>query len=305
MKKQNNEKKMPFIDHLEELRWVLIKCIIAVVVLSVGSWFFSAKIQAFLQRPYPYPLVYLGVADPFVIRLKIAVTTGVVIGIPFIVYQFWSFIAPGLLEKERKFVPTIVIFTTVCFLIGASFAYFVIIPFGIKFFSSFQTENFIQNVTINKYLGFVIMLMLVFGLVFELPLLSGFLTKIGILNYRFLKKVRKYGIVIVFIVAALLTPPDPQTQLFLAGPLIILYEISIWVSRLVGMKKEKGADEEEQKEKREREEELKKKKKQKQKKTGTDKTEQKTDDAGEKKSNNSNDETKNPDDENKDETTES
>ncbi|RKY87167.1 twin-arginine translocase subunit TatC, partial [candidate division KSB1 bacterium] len=245
-KKNYDDKKMPFVDHLEELRWVLIKCIIAVVVLSIGCYFFSEHIQNFLTRLYPYKLGYLGVSDAFIIRLKLSIVTGAIVGLPFIVYQFWTFIAPGLLERERKYIPIIVIFTTVCFLVGAAFAYFVIIPFGLRFLSSFQTENVVQTVVINKYLSFVVWLMIVFGLVFELPLLSAFLTKIGIINYRTLKRVRKYSIIVIFVAAAMLTPPDPQTQLFLAGPLILLYEISIFISRMIGRKKEKKEKEEEE-----------------------------------------------------------
>jgi len=280
MQKKTNEKKMPFIEHLEELRWVLIKCIITIVVLGIGCYFVSDYIQRFLTRPYPYPLVYLAVAGAFIIKLKISITTGAVLGLPFIAFQFWSFIAPGLLERERKHIPVIVILTTVCFILGASFAYFVIIPFGLRFLSSFQSADVVQNVTIEKYLSFVIMLMLVFGLIFELPLLSAFLTRIGILNYRFLRKVRKYGIVVIFIGAAMLTPPDPTTQLFLAGPLILLYEISIFVSKVVGRKKQEKEEQEEKEEEEERKkerEQAKRKKEEQKKKSGSQKKDEKKD----------------------------
>ena len=160
-----------------------------------------------------------------------------VFAFPYIAYQFWQFIVPGLYEKERKYVPHIAFFTTLCFITGASFASFIIIPFGLKFLLGFQTDFLAANITIGKYLGFVVTIILVFGVVFELPVLSFFLTRIGLLTPQFMQKNRRYGIVIIFIVAAVLTPPDVFTQLLLAGPLILLYEISIWVSKAVLKKK--------------------------------------------------------------------
>lgn len=180
------------------------------------------------------------------IYIKVSIFAGLVVALPYVAYQFWKFIVPGLLDKERKLVLPIAFFTTVCFLVGASFAYFVIIRFGLNFLLSFQTDYLVANITIGKYLGFVVTLLLVFGVVFELPVLAFFLTKIGILTPRFLREKRRYGIVIIFIGAALLTPPDIFTQLMLAGPLILLYEVSIWVSKSVYKEKlEKEAEEQE------------------------------------------------------------
>ena len=240
-KGKNTEKKMPFLDHLEELRWTILKSLIAVVIGAIGSYVFSRQIVEFLRRPGPegMKLIFLGPTEGFMIYIKVSIFAGLVLALPYVFYQFWKFIVPGLLQKEKRIVPLIAFFTTICFLTGAAFAYFVIIPFGLKFLLSFQTDFLEATITIGKYLGFVVTLILIFGVVFELPVLSFFLTKIGILTPEFLRSKRRYGIVIIFIMAAVLTPPDIFTQLMLAIPLIILYEISIWVSRLVKRKEER------------------------------------------------------------------
>lgn len=240
-KDKSSEKKMPFLDHLEELRWTILKSLIAVVIGAIGSYVFSKQIVEFLRRPGPddLRLIFLGPTEGFMIYIKVSIFAGLILALPYVFYQFWKFIVPGLLEKEKKIVPPIALFTTVCFLTGAAFAYFVIIPFGLKFLLSFQTDFLEATITIGKYLGFVVTLILIFGVVFELPVLAFFLTKIGILTPEFLKSKRRYGVVIIFIMAAVLTPPDIFTQLMLAIPLIILYEISIWVSKLVKRKEAK------------------------------------------------------------------
>lgn len=244
----NPEKKMPFLEHLEELRWTLMRSLIAIVIGAIICFFFSEYIIAALKAlapPDKMTLVILGPTDGFVTVVKVAVFSGLILAMPFVAWEFWKFIVPGLLQKEKKLVPPIVFFTVLCFLAGAAFAYFVILNFALDFLLNFleQTENMIA---VGKYLGFVVTIILVFGVVFELPVLSFFLSSIGLLTPDFLRKNRRYGIVIIFIVAALLTPPDISTQLLLAGPLIILYEISIWVSAFVVRRKKEKEDEEDE-----------------------------------------------------------
>ena len=244
----NPEKKMPFLDHLEELRWTLIRSMLAIFIGMIICFIFNEQIIALLKAVAPeekMTLVILGPTDAFVIAIKVSLFAGIVLALPFIAYEFWKFVVPGLLDKEKKLVPPIVFFTVFCFVAGGLFAYFIILRFALDFLLGFsdQTENMIA---INKYLGFVTTLILVFGVVFELPVLSFFLTKIGILTPEFLRSKRRYGIVIIFILAAMLTPPDIMTQLMLAGPLVILYEISIWVSRLVARKKREEEEREEE-----------------------------------------------------------
>jgi len=243
--KKVDEKKMPFLDHLEELRWTLMRSLLAIFLGAVISFIFSKQIVDFLRFPGPddLKLIYLSPTEGFMIYIKVSLFSGLVVAMPYVAYEFWKFVVPGLLEKERKLVPPIVFFTVLCFLIGGSFAYLVIIPFAMNFLLGFQTEYLEATITIGKYLGFVVTLILVFGAVFELPVLSLFLSKIGLLTPEFLRSKRRYGIVTIFIAAALLTPPDIMTQVMLAFPLVALYEISILVSAAVAKQKDKEENE--------------------------------------------------------------
>ena len=236
---EEGEKKMPFLEHLEELRWTLLRSLLAVFLGAIISFVFSKQIVNFLRLPGPedMKLIYLSPTEGFMIYIKVSIFSGLVVALPYVAYEFWRFVVPGLLSKERKLVPPIVFFTVFCFLLGGSFAYLVIIPFALNFLLGFQTAYLEATITIGKYLGFVVTLILVFGVVFELPVLSFFLSKIGLLTPEFLRSKRRYGIVSIVIIAALLTPPDIVTQIMLAIPLIILYEISIFVSAAVVKKK--------------------------------------------------------------------
>jgi len=234
----SKEKKMPFLDHLEELRWTILRSLLGILIGAIICYIFSRQIVTFLRGlgPKDLKLIFLSPTEGFMIYLKVAMFSGFVLALPYVSWEFWRFILPGLLDKEKKLVPPIVLFTVLCFAVGAVFAATVIIPFGLNFLLGFQTDFLEANITIGKYLGFVVTLILVFGTVFELPVLAYFLSKVGILTPEFLRSKRRYGIVIIFIVAAVLTPPDVFTQLLLAGPLILLYEISILVSSAVQKK---------------------------------------------------------------------
>lgn len=229
------EKVMPFLEHLEELRQRLLRCILSVVFFSIGSYFLSKQIMQLLLKPYPRneKLIFLAPTEGFLIYIKVALFSGIILSLPVIFFQMWSFIAPGLYKKEKKYFPLIILFSIVFFLLGASFCYLVIIPYGLNFLLNFGTEQLEPSIQIKEYLKFVTLLILVFGVIFELPLLSFFLTKMGIITPQFLSSKRRYGIVLIFIAAAILTPPDIFTQVCLAIPLILLYEISIVVSKLV------------------------------------------------------------------------
>ncbi len=237
------EKRMPFLDHLEELRWTLVRSLLAVLVCAIVAYIYSKEIVELLHRPAPdVKLIFLSPTEAFMTYIKVAMYAGMVIALPYVSWEFWRFIVPGLLAKERKLVPPIVLFTVICFLVGAAFAYFIIIPFGLKFLViGFQNDFLTANITIGKYLGFVITMVLVFGVVFELPVIAYFLSLVGLLTPEFLRSKRRYGIVIIFIVAAILTPPDAFTQSMLAIPLLFLYEISIWVSAAVQRSKKRKA----------------------------------------------------------------
>lgn len=219
----------------------MIKAIVAVILGAIGAYFFSEYILSFLVGPYNdalsgsgngegQRLIFLSPTGGFMIRIKIAVFAGILIALPVIFYQIWQFVVPGLMEKERGYVPAVVFFSTLCFLAGALFCYFLVLGYGLKFLLSFETQDLVATISVNEYLQFVTMLIFVFGLIFELPILAFFLTKIGLLTPAFMRHYRRHGIVGMVILSAVITPPDVFTQLLLAGPLILLYEISILIS---------------------------------------------------------------------------
>jgi sec-independent protein translocase protein TatC len=244
--KRFNRKEMPFLDHLEELRWRILKSLGSVVLFTMCTFPFTGILLTFLTYPNnrlkePAELIFLKPTGMLMVRLEIAVAVGIIVSLPVIFYQFWQFIAPGLLPKERRyFLPTL-FFTTFCFIAGTAFAYMILIPIILPFLFSMGTDAIKPTINITEYMSFVIRLILISGLIFELPILSFVLSVTGLVRPKILKKYRKYSIVIIFIVAAILTPPDPLSQLLMAFPLIILYEVSIWVSYL-GYRKKKAKD---------------------------------------------------------------
>ena len=254
-KKTRNEKEMPFLDHLEELRWCIIKSVVAIVVCAIAIYFVSDKLLDILIQPYNTAakglqkelpkLIFLNPTGGFMIRIKLAAFAGLLAALPIVFYQLWQFVMPGLLEHERRYVPYIVFFSTLCFLIGAAFCYFVVLRFGLKFLLSFETDYMVATISVNEYLQFVTMLLFVFGMVFELPIVAFFFTKIGLLTPAFMRHYRRHGIVVMVILSAIITPPDIFTQLLLAAPLIVLYEISIMVSRMALKKTTDSEDEDE------------------------------------------------------------
>ena len=171
--------------------------------------------------------------------MKVSFLAGVILGSPVIIYQFWVFVAPGLYQKERRYLVPIVLLSVVFFVGGALFCFFVVFPFGIKFFLSFATDVIQPLLSMKEYLSFASKMLLAFGLIFELPLVLIFLAKLGIVSVDFLRKNRKYAILLIFIVAAILTPPDVVSQILMGIPLMILYEISIIGAMVFGKKKEK------------------------------------------------------------------
>ncbi|SFM61349.1 twin-arginine translocase subunit TatC [Thermodesulforhabdus norvegica] len=236
------EDRAPFLDHLEELRRRIIVCIAAVLVGTVISFGFKEKIFRILVRPLVealpqssgHTLIYTAPHEAFVTYLKVAVLAGVGLASPVIIFEFWRFVAPGLYEHEKRYLFPIVAASVIFFLGGSLFGYFVVFPFGFKFFTSFATDFITPMISTKEFLSFAVRLLLVFGLVFELPLIVFFLARLGLITDRFLKRQRKYAILVIFIVAAVLTPPDVFTQLLMAGPLLVLYEISVWIAYFFG-----------------------------------------------------------------------
>ena len=238
------DEKIPFMAHLEELRRRLIICFVAIGIGFAASYYFSKQIFDILMQPLlealppEGSLIFTGLTEAFITYLKVALLTGIFAASPVILYQIWSFIAPGLYEKEKKYAYPFVFFSTLFFVGGALFGYFAVFPFGFKFFMSFASETILPLPSVKEYLAFSTKLLFAFGIVFELPLFVFFLTKIGVVNAEMLSSQRKYALIAVFIFSAVLTPPDVISQLMMAGPLLILYEASVLVSRVMGKKEE-------------------------------------------------------------------
>ncbi|MFC1513976.1 twin-arginine translocase subunit TatC [candidate division KSB1 bacterium] len=235
-KGEKTEKYMPFTDHLEELRKRIFICLGSVVSLAIIAYMFSDQILNILTKHSSSNLQILKPTGGFIIHIKVSFFAGIVFGVPVLIYQFWKFVAPGLFPKEKKFVFPIILFTIICFITGAMFAYFMVIPHALDFLRGFETETIIANWTIEEFIRFITMMVLIFGFVFELPLVALFLGRIGIINHKMMSKYRRHALLGSLILGALLTPPDGFTQIMLAVPMWILYEISIFIVRVFGKK---------------------------------------------------------------------
>ncbi|MCJ7774135.1 MAG: twin-arginine translocase subunit TatC [Desulfobacterales bacterium] len=241
----NEEEKIPFTAHLEELRKRLIRCFIAIGIGFVLSYGFKEKLFQILTDPLisvmqkDSKLIFTGLPEAFFTYLKAAMLSGIILASPVILYQFWMFVTPGLYKTERRVLTPIIILSSVFFICGTLFGYFVVFPIGFKFFLSFATENIQALPSMREYLSFASKFLLAFGLAFELPIVVTFLAKLGIVTVDFLRKNRKYALLLFFVVAAILTPPDVVSQILMAIPLVALYEIGIIGAMIFGKKKEK------------------------------------------------------------------
>jgi sec-independent protein translocase protein TatC len=241
--KKKQEEAMSFLDHLEELRWRVIKASIAVVLFAIPCGIYWQQIIDFIMiypisdiNPRPQ-LVYTNPTATVILSFKIAIFGGVIFASPVLFYQLWRFVAPGLYMNEKRIVLPSVIVSTVCFLSGISFCYLTL-PIVLKFLNSFGSGTLQAMYKIDEYFSFLLKLSLAFGVVFELPVISFLLARAGIITGKFLIKNIKYAIVIIFIVAAVLTPPDVLSQTMLAVPLLVLYGISIIVAFVWQKKKD-------------------------------------------------------------------
>ena len=264
-------KEMSFLDHLEELRWLLVRSSTAIVIMGIVSYFFSDYIfDELIFGPTDPSFVtyrffcdashYLGFADSicitelnFVIQntemegqvnifFWVCITTGFILAFPYILWEFWKFISPALYEKERKGAKLFIFISSILFFLGVLFGYFVIVPMSVNFLANFTISPVVKNqFTIDSYVSMVKTSVIASGLFFELPIIIYFLTKLGLVTPNFLRKYRKYSVVIVLIIAAIVTPPDVVSQITVALPMLLIYEASIWIS--VFVEKNKKRDE--------------------------------------------------------------
>ncbi len=228
-----------YLEHLDELRGRILKSCLGILAGTAVSFLFISNIFQFLCRPYTTFLASSGIptqhalqslnpADTFMMTFHAAILAGVGLSLPWIIYQLWRFIAPGLYKDEKKYVSVGVLSAALFFAAGAAFAYFVTIPIATSFFYGYSLSMGITpNWTIDGYFGFVTTLLACFGVVFELPVAIFLLSALGVVSPYLLKKYRRHAIVAIFIIAAVFTPPDVVSQLMMALPLLALYEISI------------------------------------------------------------------------------
>jgi len=251
MTKNNNSSS--FVGHLSELRSRLVKSFIFLILLFVISYFFSTEIYRFLVQPYADAvldknldrrLIFTALHEAFLTYLKVAFFAAFFITSPFFLIQLWKFVAPGLYKNEKKALFPYLVATPILFILGGFIVYYLIMPLAIKFFLGFETVAepgviAIQlEAKVNEYLSLIMRLIFAFGISFQLPVILSLMARIGIINSEYLRQRRKYFVVIIFALAAILTPPDPITQIGLALPLLLLYELSIFTVKFIEKKED-------------------------------------------------------------------
>ncbi len=245
-----NGARMSFLEHLAELRQRLIRIAIAVtlgfvVCLALGERVFKLLAEPLTAILKGTPLVFTALPDPFFMYMKVSLIAGVFLALPYIIYQLWLFVYPGLLPRERKLAFPFISVATLLFYLGAAFAYFLVFPAAFQFFISYQTPDLKPMISIRDYVSLAMLLMLAFGAVFETPIIVVFLGLLGLFDSSFLKRGRRYFIVLAFIIAAILTPtPDVFNQTIMAVPMILFYEIGIQVLAIFEKKRAKEEDRE-------------------------------------------------------------
>lgn len=260
---KKNINEMSFLDHLEDLRWHLIRIVIAVVVTATGAFLAKSFIfdvillgpkqgdfityrvlcdlvkslgmgDDFCFKELPFRIQSRTMSGQFSSHVWVSITAGFVIAFPYVLYELWKFISPALHENERKYSRGFILIASGLFFIGVLFGYYVICPLSINFLGSYQVSSEVHNdFDLNSYISLVRSSVIACGLIFELPIIIYFLTKIGLVTPEFLIKYRKYSLVLVLILAAIITPPDVASQIIVAIPILILYEVSIHISRIV------------------------------------------------------------------------
>ena len=255
-KTPNNEGEMGFLDHLDDLRKCLTRCLIAAFLGMLACYAFAKQLFNWLMLPLfeAFPegstMIYTAPHEAFFTYIKTAFLAGIFLASPYIFYQFWLFVKPGLYSNERKYIFPISLCSALLFISGSIFGYFIIFPFAYQFFMGFADIYIEPMISMREGFTFSFRLLLAFGIVFELPLVIFFLARLGLVTSQKLRKVRKYSILVAFLLSAMLTPPDVFTQAFMAGPLIILYEVGIWIAYFFGKKeprRDKAKQTEEQK----------------------------------------------------------
>ena len=236
--------------HIADLRKRLTISTITVVVMFFACFSFYEPILEWMMAPVKHALpvgtsmIAVEIQETFFTAMKVAFFAGFIISLPVIFWQLWLFLAPGLYDHEKKLVVPFVFFATLMFLLGASFAYYIVVPIGFDFLIAFGNSVVSVLPSIGKYIGFFTKLMIGFGIAFELPVITFFLAKIGIVNDQMLKDFFRYAVVLIFIISAILTPPDVISQVLMAAPLLILYGVSIYIAKVFNPAQKEEEEEE-------------------------------------------------------------
>jgi sec-independent protein translocase protein TatC len=268
---KSNYAEMSFLEHLEELRWHIIRSVSAIIILAVVAFIFKdlifdkiilnprtpefwtnrmfAKLgdavgsEALKINQKPLELISIKIAGQFMTHIWTSIIAGFIISSPVVFYEFWRFIKPALYETEKKYATGAVFFTTILFMMGVLFGYFLIVPLSIHFLGTYNVSGDVTNqINLNSYIGSVTSIILASGVVFLLPVFSYFLSKVGLVTPQFMRTYRKHSYVVMLLLAAIITPPDVFSQIMVAIPLVILYEVSILIAKHVTKQREKELD---------------------------------------------------------------
>jgi len=262
------EKDMSFLDHVEELRWHLVRSTVAILSFAIAAFvmkdfifntiLFAPKNADFITYRFfckisklvgteglciddiPFTFQSLAMAEQFSVHVWTSITAGFIVAFPFVIWEFWKFISPGLYDKERKSAISFIIISSFLFFIGVLFGYYLVTPLSVNFLGNYSVSDVVErNIKIGSYISLVRSSCLASGLIFELPIVMYFLTKMGLITPEFLKKYRKHALVVVLILAAIITPPDIISQVIVGIPIMILYEVSIFISKMVVKREQK------------------------------------------------------------------
>jgi sec-independent protein translocase protein TatC len=257
-----NQKEMSFLDHLEELRWRLVRIAISIVIFAIVLWWFqewimdhvflSMKNPSFITFRFmchnfgicideiPVKMQSTTMAGQFSYALMMSIIGSIILAFPYIFYQIWSFVKPGLKQNEKTVVKGIVFYVSILFFLGITFGYFVVAPLCVQFFGTYQISKDVENIfTVNSYMSTIISTVFYTGILFLLPVIAYIFAKLGIITPSFLRKYRKHAIVGVLILSAVITPPDLISQIIVAIPIVLLYELSIFVTVAVEKTRQK------------------------------------------------------------------
>lgn len=266
------QSEMSFLDHVEELRWHLVRSTGVVFLFAIVAFLmkniifnvvlfapksadfityrFFCKVSRFFGteglciEDLPFTFQSLAMAEQFSIHIWTSITVGFILAFPYIIWEFWKFMSPGLYEKERKGAKAFIIISSFLFFIGVLFGYYVVTPLSVNFLGNYSISDLVErNIKIGSYISLVRSSVLASGLIFELPIIMFFLTKMGLITPDFLKKYRKHALVLVLVLAAIITPPDIISQIIVAIPILVLYEVSIFISKVVIKRELKAAQE--------------------------------------------------------------